>query len=125
YKVGVSNVGVGAIHNMYPDYHWEAFHGIVEYESGTRYYSDPTEKPLNYRNNDAEIQAENLEGKLLIMMGELDENVLPATTLQTVDALIKADRDFDMIYTPSANHYNRSPFATRKTFDYLVRYLHG
>ncbi len=125
YKVGVSNVGVGAIHNMYPDYHWEAFHGIAEYANGTRYYSDPTEKPLNYRNNDTEVQAEKLEGKLLIMMGELDENVLPATTLQTVDALIKADRDFDMIYIPSANHYNRSPFATRKTFDYLVRYLHG
>jgi dipeptidyl-peptidase-4 len=124
YKVGVANVGVGAVHNMYPDYHWEAFHDIAEYENGTRYYSDPTEKPLNYLNNDTTIQAVNLRGKLLIMLGELDENVLPATTLQTIDALIKADRDFDMIYNPSDNHHYRKPFTIRKMLDYFVRYLH-
>jgi len=124
YKVGVSNVGVGSFQNMYPDYHWEAFHGIAEYANGSRYYSDPTEKPLNYANLDGTLQASQLKGKLLIMMGELDENVLPATTLQTIDALIKADREFDMVYFPSENHSNRQPFTIRKILDYFVRYLH-
>jgi len=124
YKVGVSNVGVGSFHNMYPDYHWEAFHGIAEYSNGSRYYSDPTERPLNYANLDGALQAGQLKGKLLIMLGELDENVLPATTLQTINALIKADRDFDMIYFPGENHHNRKPFTIRKILDYFVRHLH-
>ena len=125
YKVGVSNVGTGSFHNMYPDFHWESFHGIARYANGSRYYDDPSERPLNFQNTDNTVQAQNLQGKLLIMMGELDENVLPATTLQVVDALIRADKDFDMIYNPSDNHHYRKPFTVRKTLDFFVRYLHG
>jgi dipeptidyl aminopeptidase/acylaminoacyl peptidase len=59
------------------------------------------------------------------MLAELDENVFPASTLQVVDALVKADRDFEMYYFPNDGHRFRTPFAIRKTWDYLVRYLHG
>jgi len=124
YHVGIANVPVGSFHSMYPDYHWEAFHGIAKYENGTRFYSDPTDRPVNYQNNDMTAQAANLKGKLLILMGEMDENVLPGSTLQTVDALIKADRDFDMIYNPSESHGHRRPFTARKMLGYFVRYLH-
>ena len=55
----------------------------------------------------------------------LDENVYPATTLQFVDALIKADKDFDMVYYPNRAHSLRSPFAVRKVWDYFVRHLMG
>lgn len=125
FKVGISNVGVGAVHNMYPDYHWEAFHGDAVYADGSQYYSDPTEKPVNYRNNDGIVQAENLEGDLLIMMGELDENVLPATTLQLIDRLIELDKDFDMLYQPSENHSSRKPHVIRRMWNFFVEHLHG
>ena len=125
FKVGISNVGVGSLHNMYPDYHWEAFHGRVLYANETRYYDDPTETPVNYRNNDGLIQAENLKGKLLIMMGELDENVLPATTLQLVHRLIELDKDFDMVYAPNRAHSLEGRHFLRRMWNYFVEHLHG
>ena len=125
FKVGISNVGVGSLHNMYPDYHWEAFHGRVLYANETRYYDDPTETPVNYRNNDGLVQAENLKGKLLIMMGELDENVLPATTLQLVHRLIELDKDFDMVYAPNRSHSLEGGHFLRRMWSYFVEHLHG
>ena len=125
FKVGISNVGVGSLQHMYPDYHWEAFHGRAEYANGTRYYNEPTETPVNYQNNDSLLQAENLEGELLIMLGELDENVLPATTLQLVSKLIELDKDFDMVYVPNRNHYMRDPHLLRRYWDFFVEHLHG
>ncbi|MDE0064132.1 MAG: prolyl oligopeptidase family serine peptidase [Gammaproteobacteria bacterium] len=125
FKVGISNVGVASLHNMYPDYHWEAFHGRVLYANETRYYDDPTETPVNYRNNDGLVQAENLKGKLLIMLGELDENVLPATTLQLVHRLIELDKDFDMVYAPNRAHSLKGRHFLRRMWNYFVEHLHG
>ena len=125
FKVGISNVGVGSLHNMYPDYHWEAFHGQALYANETRYYDDPTETPVNYRDNDSLIQAENLKGKLLIMLGELDENVLPATTLQLVHRLIELDKDFDMVYAPNRAHGLEGRHFLRRMWNYFVEHLHG
>ena len=125
FKVGISNVGVGSLHNMYPDYHWEAFHGRALYANETRYYDDPTETPVNYRDNDSLIQAENLKGKLLIMLGELDENVLPATTLQLVHRLIELDKDFDMVYAPNRAHGLEGRHFLRRMWNYFVEHLHG
>ncbi|MCP4573976.1 MAG: prolyl oligopeptidase family serine peptidase [bacterium] len=48
--------------------------------------------------------APNLTGELLLIVGELDHNVDPASTMQVVDALIKADKDFDMLVIPGAGH---------------------
>ncbi len=125
FKVGVSGAGMGAIHDMYPDYHWVAYHGRPVYADGGSLKQTATDKPVNYQNNDGSIQAANLEGKLLITLGELDENVLPTTTLAIVDALIKADKDFDMYYYPNKPHVFRSAFSVRKVWDYLVLHLHG
>lgn len=125
YKVGISGAGVGSIHNMYPDYHWEAYHGRVVYSDGSARRPTPSERPTNYRNNDATVQAKNLQGKLLIMLGEIDENVLPATTLQVIDSLIKLDKDFDMLYVPNRPHNFASRHVMRRGLDYLVHHLHG
>lgn len=125
FKAGVSVAGVGSLHNMYPDYHWEAYHGKVVYEDGSHLRPNPTAKPVNYLNNDGTIQAENLQGKLLIMLGEVDENVFPATTLQVVDRLIELDKDFDMVYFPNKPHAFRSAHSIRRVWDYLVRHLRG
>lgn len=71
--------------------------------------------------------APNLKGKLLLACGDMDDNVHPALTLQLVDALIKANKDFDLLVLPNANHGFDSalPYFTRKKWDYFVRNLLG
>jgi dipeptidyl aminopeptidase/acylaminoacyl peptidase len=125
FDVGIASVPMGAVHNMYPDYHWTAFHGRVRYADGGALRPAPTDRPVNYENADGTRNAANLEGKLLIMLGELDENVLPATSLQLVDALIELDKDFDMLYVPNRPHNLGSPHTLRRVWDYFVRHLHG
>lgn len=72
--------------------------------------------------------AGNLKGKLLLMHGELDDNVHPAQTMQVVDALIAANKDFDFLLLPGENHSvggKTAAFFYRKQWDYFVRYLLG
>jgi len=70
--------------------------------------------------------APKLQGKLLLMVGEMDTNVDPASTMQVVNALIKADRDFDLLVVPGANHgVVGTPYGRRKLQDFLVRHLLG
>ncbi len=125
FKVGASEVGTGSVSSMYPDSHWEAYHGRVKYANGGVLRTKPDERPVNYLNNDNSLQSKNLKGKLLITLCELDENVLPGSTLQVIDSLVRADKDFDMYYFPNEPHRVRSPFLIRKIWDYFVRNLHG
>lgn len=69
-------------------------------------------------------QAHRLQGKLLLVVGELDRNVDPASTMQVVDALIRADKDFDLLVIPGAGHgAAESPYGKRRRADFLVRHL--
>jgi len=70
-------------------------------------------------------QAHRLTGKLLLIVGELDRNVDPASTMQVVNALIKADKDFDLIVAPGAGHGIGGPYGVRRQQDFFVRHLHG
>ena len=67
--------------------------------------------------------AHKLEGKLLLLHGDMDNNVHPASTLQFVDALIKANKDFDMMIAPNGGHGVGGSYFTRKRWDYFVRHL--
>jgi dipeptidyl-peptidase 4 len=68
--------------------------------------------------------AKNLKGKLFLIVGELDRNVDPASTMQVVDALIKADKDFDLLVVPGGGHgIGSSRYGQRRTADYFVRHL--
>jgi len=125
YRVGVAAVPVASVSAMYPDYHMEAYHGEAIYADGTALRPSPDARPVNYLNNDASLQADKLVGDLLILMGELDENVLPANTLQLIDTLVREDIDFDMYYFPNRPHHLGSPFAIRKSWDYFVENLMG
>ncbi len=70
--------------------------------------------------------APKLQGKLLLMVGELDTNVDPASTMQVVNALIKADKDFDLLVMPGAGHgVAGSAYGRRRLEDFLVRNLLG
>ncbi|MBD3175829.1 MAG: prolyl oligopeptidase family serine peptidase [Armatimonadia bacterium] len=70
--------------------------------------------------------AGNLEGKLLLIHGEMDTNVYcSASTMQLADALIKSNKDFDMLIVPGAGHGFGGTYVTRRMWDYFVRHLHG
>lgn len=71
-----------------------------------------------------------LTGKLLMIVGEQDSNVDPASTLQVADALIKANKDFDLLVVPGGEHsVGRSTgpidYVARRQFDFFVRNLLG
>jgi dipeptidyl aminopeptidase/acylaminoacyl peptidase len=80
----------------------------------------------HYEANSNVTMAGNLEGSLLLIVGELDRNVDPASTMQVVDALIKADKDFEMLVIPGAGHGAAgTPYGRRRTADFFVRELLG
>jgi dipeptidyl aminopeptidase/acylaminoacyl peptidase len=72
--------------------------------------------------------AARLQGKLLLVVGELDTNVDPASTMQVVHALLKANKTFDLLVVPGADHGagRRDEYAAygeRKRFDFFVQHL--
>lgn len=71
--------------------------------------------------------ASQLRGKLLLVHGELDDNVHPHQTMRLVDALVEADADVDMLIVPGVEHslVGRGHYVVRRTWDYFVRHLHG
>ncbi len=64
-----------------------------------------------------------LQGKLLLVMGEMDKNVDPSTTLQVADRLIKAGKDFDLLFVPGGGHGAGGRYGQRKLMDFFVRNL--
>jgi dipeptidyl aminopeptidase/acylaminoacyl peptidase len=81
----------------------------------------------NYDSQANENFAKNLKGHLLLAHGTMDDNVPMNQTLLVVDALIKANKDFDLILIPNARHgYGAaSQYMMRRRWDYFVRYLAG
>lgn len=66
--------------------------------------------------------AKNLKGKLLLIAGMLDDVMPVAMTFRMVEALQKANKDFDMLLLPNLGH-GSSGYTTRRTWDYLVEHL--
>jgi dipeptidyl-peptidase-4 len=110
YKVGVSSAGN---HDHRMDKAW-----WVELWMGY-----PVEE--HYIEQSNVTLAKNLEGKLLLVHGEVDDNVNPAATLQLVDALIKADKYFDMLIMPNRSHGLGGDYFTLKRWNYFVEHLLG
>lgn len=67
--------------------------------------------------------AYRLKGKLMLIVGELDDNVDPSSTLQVVNALIKANKNFDFIMVPGMAHSSGGDFGEHKRRDYFVKHL--
>ena len=109
YKVGVSDCGC---HDNRMDKIWwnEAWMGW----------------PIGpeYSQNSNVTHAHKLKGKLLLIVGELDRNVDPASTTQVVNALIKADKDFDFLLIPGTGHGAAgTPYGRRRQMDYFVEHI--
>jgi dipeptidyl aminopeptidase/acylaminoacyl peptidase len=69
--------------------------------------------------------AGKLQGQLLLIVGEMDTNVDPASTMQVVNALIKANKVFDLLVIPGAGHGMGGAYGERKMYDFFVRSLLG
>ena len=69
--------------------------------------------------------AARLRGKLFLIVGEMDNNVPPESTMRFVDALIKADKDFDLLVVPGAGHGMGGAYGQRRMQDFFVRNLLG
>ncbi len=69
--------------------------------------------------------ASKLKGKLLLAVGEMDTNVDPASTMQVVNALIKSNKTFDLLFLPGKNHGGWGDYYERKRADFFVRELLG
>lgn len=70
------------------------------------------------------VNANKLQGKLMLILGEVDDNVDPASTMQFVNALIKANKDFDFLMVPNMGHSTGGEYGERKRRDFFVRHLY-
>ena len=66
-----------------------------------------------------------LSRPLMLVVGELDDNVDPASTMQVANALIKANKDFELVVIPGAHHTMGEDFGEHKRYDFFVRHLMG
>ena len=116
FKVGVSEAG-NHDNRSYEDDWGEKWQGLLQVNpDGT----------TNYDNQANQLVARNLKGKLLLAHGTLDANVPPYNTLLVVDALIKANKDFDLLLLPNRGHgFGNEPYMIRRRWDYFVRHLLG
>jgi dipeptidyl aminopeptidase/acylaminoacyl peptidase len=118
FKVGIAESG-NHDNRMYEDDWGERYHGLLERKADgtTTNYDDQANQNL----------AKNLKGHLLLAHGTMDDNVPPNNTLLVVDALVKANKDFDLLMLPNQRHgYGAAGnYMTRRRWDYFVRYLLG
>ena len=89
------------------------------------------EQWLGYPIGDQYKEGSNVENAhlltrpLMLMVGELDDNVDPASTMQVVDALIKANKDFELVVMPGVAHSMGEAYGEHKRYDFFVRNLIG
>jgi dipeptidyl aminopeptidase/acylaminoacyl peptidase len=117
FKVGISESGNHDNRNYEDDW-------------GERYIGLLTKGPDGKSNYEAQANqnfAKNLKGKLMLAHGMMDDNVPPTNTMLVVEALEKANKDFDLVIFPNARHgYGAdSYYMTRRRWDYFVKNLLG
>jgi dipeptidyl-peptidase 4 len=121
FTVGVSSAG---IHSATSTYSLASFLPPPIYQDGSSLRPTPQSTPENYRDMDNGSLASRLTGRLLLAYGDLDENAPFSSTTHLIDALIKADRRFDLLYLPNRVHsFAKEPYFQRRMWDYFVEHL--
>ena len=120
FKVAVSNAG-NHDNSVYNRWWSEKHNGVKEN------ISDKGDTTFSYMIDKNPDIAKNLKGKLLLIHGEIDNNVHPSNTIRVVNALIKANKRFDMLILPTQRHGfgDMNEYWFWKTADYFSRYLLG
>jgi dienelactone hydrolase len=116
FKVGIAESGNHDNRN-YEDDWGERYDGLLTMQGGVSNYEAQANQ--NY--------AKNLKGKLLLAHGMMDNNVPPSNTMLVVEALEKANKNFDLIVFPNSAHGygNYSTYMMRRRWDYFIRNLAG
>ena len=117
FKVGIAESG-NHDQRMNEDDWGERYQGLVTKNA------DGTD---SYEEEGNQKYAANLKGHLLLAHGTMDTNVPPYQTLLVADALIKANKDFDLLMLPNQNHGygTASNYMMRRRWDYFVKWLLG
>ncbi|MGV3707756.1 MAG: DPP IV N-terminal domain-containing protein [Gemmatimonas sp.] len=117
FKVGIAESG-NHDNRVYEDDWGERYHGLLTRDGSGR---------DNYEAEANQTLAKNLKGKLLLAHGTMDDNVPPDNTMLVVDALIKANKDFDLLMLPNLPHGfgPASNYMMRRRWDYFVTHLMG
>jgi dipeptidyl aminopeptidase/acylaminoacyl peptidase len=89
-----------------------------------RYMGTPQDNPQGYDASSVVKAAKNLHGRLLLLHGEMDDNVHVQNTLQLIDELQKADKDFEVMIYPRARH-GLGPGSQRQIIQFIVRTMTG
>lgn len=116
FKVAVSGAGNhdNASYNIY----WaEKYQGLL--------VKDSASGDNNFTEEANKSHVAKLQGKLLLMHGDMDDNVHPAMTVQLIDELTKANKDYDLVWAPDRAHGLNEPYFVRRRWDYFVRHLLG
>ena len=117
FKVGISEAG-NHDNRVYEDDWAEKWQGMLEKTS--------TNGASNYDSQANQNFAKNLKGHLLLAHGTMDNNVPPYNTLLVADALIKANKEFDLLLIPNSGHgYTPGNYVMRRRWDYFVKNLLG
>jgi dipeptidyl aminopeptidase/acylaminoacyl peptidase len=116
-KVGISESGNHENRN-YEDDWGERYIGLEQIKADGK---------SNYESQANQVYAKNLKGKLLLAHGLMDDNVPPGNTMLVVDALIKANKNFDLVVFPNSPHgYGKySSYMMRRRWDYFIQNLKG
>lgn len=78
----------------------------------------------HYEESSNYVQAHRLQGRLMLMLGGKDRNVDPASTIQVVDALVKAGKNFEFVLLPSAGHGSAgSSYGRKRQLEFFIRQL--
>jgi dipeptidyl-peptidase 4 len=89
-----------------------------------RYMGTPQDNPQGYDDSSVVKAAKNLHGRLLLLHGEMDDNVHVQNTLQLIDALQKAEKDVEVMIYPRARH-GLGPTATRQIVQFIIKNMTG
>lgn len=128
YKVAVSSAGNHDNRNYEDDWgeKWQGLLVTYPEVDPAADADEPAVQKTNYDNQANQLLAENLQGKLLLAHGLMDDNVHPSNTLLVVEALIEADKDFDLLLLPSAGHgFGNRRYFMKRRWDYFVQHLQG
>ena len=141
-RVGITGHSGGGNATVSAMFHFPDFFQVGWAESGNhdpREYEDDWDErwagletigPHGEDNYDAQANeryAANLKGHLMLVHGTMDDNVPPNNTLLVVNALIQANKNFDMLMLPNMHHgYAKDePYVMRRKWDYFVKHLAG
>jgi hypothetical protein len=130
YRVGVASAGSHSFQGMYGG----GIHGMDRlvggqpvYADGSAVRPDAAAVPAVFQPLDNSALAAQLQGKLMLVYGDLDENAMPALTLQLARALNAANKDYDLLYLANQDHelFRNDTYYMRRMWDYFVTHLLG